>query len=286
MIRARRTSRGGFVMPMVILLMVVVGLTLGMVLSRHSAEQLLVTRQVNAYTEHHAGRGLQEAIGAWLRMQNGREISEVLDPDTGHAMDILLRDGSVVSVSLIDAQGTMLSDLTNQGEAQIAIGEPALEVLRETVSPAAYQKLTRPYGPIGVSAKTSSIEVLRAAGLAVSADRGVRLADEIALLQRSDEEINRTKLVEVATRAGLTSEQRGSMLRIITTDIQIWGVVVEVRGGSGLSKGRLLKRYGGITRIRTSTGRASASNVMEIGSFYTWKDLGIDSEMVDPTDLY
>jgi len=112
------------------------------------------------------------------------------------------------------------------------------------------------------------------------------LADEIALLQRDEERITRTKLVEVATRAGLSSEQRGAMLRILTSDIQIWGVVVEVRGGSGLSEGRLLKRYGGITRIRTSTGRASASNVMEIGSFYTWKDLGIDSEMVDPTDLY
>lgn len=273
-------------MPMVILLMAVVGLTLGMVLNRHSAEQLLVTRQVNAYTEHHAGRGLQEAIGAWLRMQNGREISEVLDPDTGHAMDILLQDGSIVSVSLIDAQGTLLSDLTNQGEAQIAIGEPALEALSETVSAAAYQKLTRPYGPIGVSAKTSPIEVLRAAGLAVSADRGLRLADEISLLQRSDDPITRTELVQIATRAGLSSEQRGSMLRIITTDIQIWGVVVEVRGGSGLSKGRLLKRYGGITRIRTSTGRTTTSNVMEIGSFYTWKDLGIDSETVDPTDLY
>jgi hypothetical protein len=107
------------------------------------------------------------------------------------------------------------------------------------------------------------------------------------MLQRATgERMTRQKLVETATRSGVSSEQRAAVLRRFATDIQIWGVLVEVRGGRGLSNGRLLARYGGLTLIRSNTGRRSTSNAMEIGAFYTWKDLGINSQSIDPADLY
>lgn len=273
-------------MPMVILLMVVVGLTMSLSLRRLSTQQLVVERQIDGYYQHHSGRGLQEAIGAWLRQQNGRALNDVLEEGTGKAMDITLADGSVVSIFLFDAQGTMLSDLSSVGVNQVDEVGLALKNLARSVSPQEYQRLTRPFGPSGVSIHTASESVVRATALAIAGNNGLRLADDLLLQRASGEIITRQILVETATRSGVDSEERAAVLRRFATDVQIWGVVVEVRGGRGLSRGRLLARYGGVTRIRSNAGRRSSSNVMEIGAFYTWKDLGIDSQSVDPADLY
>lgn len=276
----------GFVLPIIILLMIVVGLTISLSLRRLSAQQLVVARQVSSYYEHHSGRGLQEAIGAWLRQQNGRELDEVLEPNTGKAMDITLSDGSIVSIFLFDSQGAMLSDLSSVPVSQVDEVTLSLKILADSVSTAEYLELTRPFGPSGVSVHTASPQVLRAIGESVAEGKGVRFADDLKLQRDSGERITRQMLVETATRAGVNSEQRAAILRRFSTDVQIWGVVVEVRGGRGLSKGRLLARYGGVTRIRSNTGRRSSSNAMEIGAFYTWKDLGIDSQSIDPADLF
>jgi hypothetical protein len=279
-------ARSGFVMPMVILLLVVVGLSLSLSLQRLSTQQLVVTRQINAYYEHHSGRGLQEAIGAWLRQQNGRELDEVLEEGTGKAMDITLSDGSIVSIYLFDAQGSMLSDLSSVPEVQVNEVGLSLRALSERVGPQQYERLTRPFGPAAVSLHTAPVEVLESIGSAVAGNSGLRLVDDLILRRDSGEVLTRQTLVEAATRAGVTSDQRTAVLRRFATDVQLWGVMVEVRGGRGLSLGRLLARYGGVTLIRSSTSRRSAGNAMEIGAFYTWKDLGIDSQRIDPADLY
>jgi len=276
----------GFVMPMVILLMVVVGLSVSLSLTRLSSQQLLVSRQIDAYYEHHSGRGLQEAIGAWLRQQNGRDLDEVLEYGTGKAMDITLSDGSVVSIFLFDAQGAMLSDLSSVAVNQVQEVGLALKNLSEAVGPREYARLTRPFGPSAVSIHTAPEPVVRAVSEAIAGGSGLRLADDIMLQRASGERLTRQLLVETATLAGVNSDQRAAVLRRFATDVQVWGVVVEVRGGRGLSRGRLLARYGGMTRIRSNTGRRSTSNAMEIGSFYTWKDLGINSQSIDPADLY
>ncbi len=276
----------GFVMPMVILLMVVVGLTVSLSLTRLSSQQLLISRQIDAYYEHHSGRGLQEAIGAWLRQQNGRNLDEVLEYGTGKAMDITLSDGSVVSIYLFDAQGAMLSDLSSVAVNQVQEVGLALKNLSEAVGPHEYARLTRPFGPSAVSIHTAPASVVRAIAQAIAGENGLRLTDDIMLQRDSGEKMTRQMLVETATRAGVNSEQRAAVLRRFATDVQVWGVVVEVRGGRGLSRGRLLARYGGLTRIRSNTGRQATSNAMEIGSFYTWKDLGINSQSIDPADLY
>jgi hypothetical protein len=273
-------------MPMVILLMVVVGLSLSLSLRRMSTQQLVVNRQINAYFEHHSGRGLQEAIGAWLRQQNGRELDEVLEEGTGKAMDITLSDGSIVSIYLFDAQGSMLSDLSSVPDPQVNEVGLSLKTLSERVSSREYERLTRPFGPAAISIHTAPPEVIESIASALAGNAGLRLADDLLLRREAGEELTRQVLVEAATRAGVTSDQRTAVLRRYATDVELWGVVVEVRGGRGLSLGRLLARYGGVTLIRSSSSRRSAGNAMEIGAFYTWKDLGIDSQRIDPSDLY
>lgn len=276
----------GFAMPMVILLMVAVSLSIGVAMQRHTAEQLLVSRQIKGYEEHHTGRGLQQAIGAWLRQQNGRDLVDVLSATDGHVMDIVLEDESVVSVSLIDAQGMLLANLESLNRREQSELSAAISYLNKAVDSQTYLRLTRPSGPFGVSARTAPLEVLRAAGRAVSDSKGSRIAIELERLQNSGEPITRQTLIEVSTRAGLESEERATMLRMFVTDIELWGVIVEVRSGRGASKGRLLARYGGITRIRPNTGRTTASNVLDSGTFRTWKDLGIERRGVRASDLY
>lgn len=284
--RRCKAKRNGFVMPIIILLMVVVGLTISLSLRRLSSQQLLVSRQIKAYYEHHSGRGLQEAIGAWLRQQNGRELDEVLEEGTGKAMDITLSDGSVVSIYLFDAQSAMLSDLSSLGENQIDEAGIALRTLSESVNTTEYMDMTRPFGPASVSVHTAEEPVIEAISVTIAGNNGMSFANDIMLQRASGERMTRQKLVETATRAGVSAEQRASVLRWFATDVQIWGVMVEVRGGRGLSRGRLLARYGGITLIRSNTGRSRNGNAQEIGAFYTWKDLGIDSQSIDSADLY
>ena len=101
--------RRGYALVIVVLLTVVVGLTAAVGLQRQSSESLSVARQVAAYQQHHASRGMQEAIGVWLRAVNARTVGESLG-EGGHALDISLADGSTLSVYLHDGQGTALAD--------------------------------------------------------------------------------------------------------------------------------------------------------------------------------
>lgn len=280
------TSRRAFALPMVVLVMVVVGLTVSVSLSRFSAQAKIVERQIRAYHEHHAGRGLQEAIGAWLRQQNGRDLFDVLDPITGHAMDIVLDDGSIVSVYLRDGQGTALSNLTGRTDAEISDGAAVLRQLALNVSQKQYMDMTRAFGPLAISAASAEELLVTNTCNAIMDGNGSTLADGILELRQQNGRLTRVDMTTISTNAGLSSEQRAMVQRLFATDIELWGVVVEVRAGSGAMRGRLVSRYGGITRIRLNSGRRNNSNLMELGAFLTWKDLGVQASDPDIADLY
>jgi hypothetical protein len=280
------TTRRAFALPMVILVMVVVSLTISVSLARFSAQQRVVDRQIRAYQEHHAGRGLQEAIGAWLRQQNGRDLFDVLDPDDGHAMDIELDDGSIVSVFLRDGQGSALSNLTGRTEREINEGEDILRELARNVSQHQYLEMTRPFGPLGISASSAPELLISNTCNAIMGGNGRTLADGILEKRQQSGRLTRVDITQIASTAGISSDERAEMQRVFATDIELWAVIVEVRAGSGALRGRLVSRYGGITRIRLNSGRRNSSNLMELGAFITWKDLGVERSDPDLADLY
>ncbi len=284
-IRSPKNTRG-FALPMAILVMVVVGLVVSVALTRMNAQTLLIQRQIRASQEHHAGRGLQEAIGAWLRQQNGRDLFDVLDEQTGHAMDIELEDGSVVSVFLRDGQGSALSNLTGRPQREINDGSEILRRLARNVSSRQYMQMTRPFGAIGISVTTAPELLITNVCNAIMDGSGSNLANEILAMRQQSARLNRTDMTTISRTAGLTTEQRAMMQRVFATDIELWAVIVEVRGGRGVSSGRLVSRYGGITRIRLSSGRRQGSNLMELGAFLTWKDIGIERSEPDLADLF
>lgn len=279
-------ARKGFAMAMVILLMVVVGLGISVAMSRMGAQTKTVARQVKKYQEHHIGRGLQEAIGAWLRQQNGRELSDVLEPQTGHAMDIVLSDGSNISVFLRDAQGAALNNLNGLTDRQVEEGGIVLRNLVVNTTTEEYLQLTRPFGPPTISINTAPPRVLDAASRVAAGEFSDRFISELETLRAQGTRITRTELTRASSAAGLSSEQRAAALRIFATDIQLWAVIIEVRAGRGMNAGRLIARYGGITMIRVNGRNNNSGNPMELGAFITWKEIGIHDREVDLGDLY
>ena len=90
----------------------------GMVmLERQSAQSLTIGRQVSGYDEHHASRGMKEAIDAWIRSSPRRSLRDRLDA-SGRAFEIDLPTGidgkglQTLAISLADAQGTILNEFT------------------------------------------------------------------------------------------------------------------------------------------------------------------------------
>ena len=282
----RRQHRRGFAIAMVVLLMVVVGLGISVALTRFSAQTKSVSRQVQSYQNHHLGRGLQEAIGAWLRQQNGRDLSDVLEPETGHAMDIILADGSTVSAYLLDAQGAALSNLSGKTDRQIEEGGAILRNLTLNSTQAEYLEFTRPFGPMNISINSAPQRVLESAAQVVAGQFADQYISELETLRNESTVITRTQLTRAASTAGLSSEQRAAALRVFATDIELWAVIIEVRAGRGSNQGRLISRYGGITRIRVNARNQGSGNPMELGAFITWKDIGIDDRQVNLAELY
>ncbi len=283
--QASQSQRRGFAIAMVVVLMIIVGLGIGLAMSRFSVQSKTIARQVSGYQAHHLGRGLQEATGAWLRQQNGRNLLDVLEPDTGHAMDILLDDGSTVSVFLLDAQGAALSNLAGRTDREIEEGGALLRNLSLNTTDTQYLQLTRPFGPTTVSVHSASPLVLDAGARVVAPELAERFLAGLELLKSNSAQISRTELTRAANEAGLSANQRSAALRLFATDIELWAVIIEVRAGRGASQGRLISRYGGITRIRTNN-RSSSSNEVELGAFITWKEIQGDSQELDLSELY
>ena len=279
-----QSDKRGFAFVMVVLLLLVVSMGIGLAMMRFSAQTKSVGRQVNKYQEHHLGRGLQEAIGAWLRQQNGRDLNEALEPETGHAMDIVLADGSEVSVFLLDAQGAALSNLTNQSDIAIQEGGMILRNLAANTTEEQFLRETRPFGPFTISISSASDRVLDAAARVVAGSQADRFISELYSIRDNAAAISRTELTQVATAAGLDSEQRAALFRVFATDIELWAVVIEVRAGGGIRQGQLIARYGGVTNLRSSNSSRSG-NPTEIGAFITWRELDLDAQY-DLSQLY
>ncbi|RMH26724.1 MAG: hypothetical protein D6692_08680 [Planctomycetota bacterium] len=281
-----RAPSRGFVMPMVLLALIVVGLSVGVAMTRFAAQSKVIARQARAYHEHHAGQGLQEAIGAWLRQQNGRSIADAINPTDGHAMDILLQDGSVVSVYLRDGQGLALGDLSALPPNQVEEAGVILTNLVKSVRPDEYLRLTRSVGPSSVSANTTPEPVLRAVTRAIAGDKGDAFADELLRLRARGSGLTRQDITSAINSTGLSSEQRVAALRLLAIDVELWAVIVELRGGVGAERGRLLSRYGGLARLRVgATSRSNAAGSTQLGSFLTWKELDATTDGFSLADL-
>lgn len=270
----RRRQRG-YALVIVVLLTLVVGLMLSVAMQREGAQSLTVARQARAYREHHAVKGIQEAIRAWVRTIDARSIDESLGED-GHALDVTLGDGTVMSVYVHDGQGTALGDLTAVPSGQVDAAGRTLRYLAELVSEDEFKRLTRPGGPAAVSVNTAPEQVLRAVLLASMPEQAAEDVLRELLNQRaSGEKIDRSMINEAARTGGAGNDGTNTALSLLSVEPELWYVRVIARKPL---QGETA-RYGGLVRLRS--GRTISSDD-GTGTFITWEDLGDGPDATDP----
>lgn len=123
----RGGERRGFALPLVLMVAMVATLAATLILERQGPDRLAVRRQAMTYKDHHRNAGLREMIHQWIATAgSATDLGSKLDEE-GRAFDLVMPGGEVVRVSLFDAQGTVLGELSGvSGRARAVL----LEVLR------------------------------------------------------------------------------------------------------------------------------------------------------------
>lgn len=258
-----------FALPTVIMLTAVAGVMIGVLLDRQSAQALSVKRQVDEYREHHFGRGTKEIIDYWLRTRGNKPVRELLD-ETGKALDVTLADGTIVSLRLFDAQGTLNADRATLAAAGMPGPRRALDELAATAGPR-LQSLTRKLGPIEVSLGTAPPEVIAAIVNAnVSPEKQSDLAAALMDL-RGRSSIAAEDLSEALNGIGLDNSERDAITRLVAVDPIFFRAILEARSPDG----RVAARYGGYAVIGNMVQRGKADAGARRTSILAWTKLEV-----------
>lgn len=284
--RARRAAtRPGFALPTVIVLLIVAGALVATLMERQSVRSLGTARELRAYQEQHAARGLQEVLNMWLRSRPSAALHE-LTGDRGHAFDLELADGSTARVYLGDAQASVLAATaqldTRAGFEARRIARELEAVLAERglssrdpmpgVRGAAGMRVrwTRDAGPVAISAGGAVETVEAAARVALDGDarRARAFAEAITEAVRSgsreDADFNRA-----AADIDVGDDERNELRRLVVMQPELWGVVVEIVPRRGT---RVVARYEALVAMGGSGG---AGGQAARGSFVRWRRVAV-----------
>jgi hypothetical protein len=261
---------------MVVMLVMLASLLITVMLQRSTTQGYTVKRQMDSYLEHHASRGFQEVLSVWTQSLGRFSILEVIDED-GHAFDLKLHDGSVVSISIQDAQGALINSLIGVPEAQEYLVLEPMHWL-DTMYPDRVD-LVRPAGPIQVSAGSAPKEVLDAIEASIlDAEATGTLASEI-IKARGDGTLDATELAAAGNAAGFSSgTQAGDFRSLLTHEPSLFRAIVELhqpRYGGGM---RLAARYSGLLQVRplTGGGQNNPDGLISSSLFLSWGPLPIE----------
>jgi hypothetical protein len=237
--------RVGMALPVVLMLVLVAGIVIATMMERHVAQALTVQRELQQYAFHHASKGVQEAIEAWLRQSGAtRSMAEALDAD-GHAFDLTLEDGGTVSVSLFDAQDGVLIEMAGLSSQARELGRAMVDELQAKAGNVAARYVRRE-GPLAVSVNAAPEDVLYAAVVAANGgDDAENLVSEI-LHARQSETITPQSLNEVFAQANVPPESRPTLGMVLTAQPTLWRVVAETKRSGAVVPGRPARRFCGL----------------------------------------
>ncbi len=270
-----RSSRG-FVLPVVILLVVMVGAVSAIMLERHVARAKTVQRQILAYQEHHGVRSIQTVIEAWRKTPTAqpRDIAQMLEDD-GLALTIDPGDGTSIGVYLFPGQGTMLRRTAGLADNERAAAERALLLLRESVEDdETFDRLVRRAGPLAVDVNQASPVVISAIVRAVLGDSADAYESRLLDARLSGETIGLQTLSNIATEAEIDEDQRTLISRFFTVTPDVWRFRIDVRSRAG--GGRLYAQYGGLILLGGSATSTAASTFEQPTPFLSWERLNPD----------
>jgi len=271
-------GRGGFVLPIVILLIVMVGSVTAIMLQRHVARAKTVERQLRAYQEHHGARSLQAVVEAWLKSPGAQpdEIVSMLEPD-GLAFSVNPGDGTTIKVYLFPGQDTMLTRLGGLRPDDRAAGELAIQILHGLIrNQAEYERRTRAAGPAAVDVNSASPEVVMAIVQGILSDSFGARQYELALLDAAAQSggVTLQTMSTIATETGIDAEQRSTLSRFLTVSPDLWRFRIDMYG-SPMFGSRLLSRYRGLLLLGAgaSTG---GSSFEQPPPFLSWESVNPD----------
>lgn len=265
--------RRAFALPVVLLLVLIAGIVISAMMQRHVTQVMTTQRESLQYTFHHASKGAQEAIEAWLRQSGAtRNMYEALDSD-GHAFDLTI-DGMTVKVSLYDAQDSVLVELAGLSGTLREAGLNIIDELR-TVAGAGAARFTRREGPLAVSANSAPREVLLAAVNAITDGVGSDALVSEVMHARENGTITVQNLNDVYTQADVEPELRNKLGMVLTAQTTLWRVVAEAQDSSAVYTGRPNRRFCGLVMLSGSLGgnpRDRAAALQRNSLIISWED--------------
>lgn len=262
--------RGGFILPMVVLLTFLMAMVIAVILERQAAHSLTVRRVAGQYDAHHTRRGLSEVIEAWVRSGQTKPMRERLAPD-GLAVTIELPGGlsgrtqgpHTVGLYLEDGQGTVLADFTGLSGDLLLDAKLMHNAFRAAGGSSRDERML---GPVAVSAESAPRELLTAAAQAAGATGNPEAFADAVLAQRDPGPITPQSLQQAASEAGYQAEELQRLLRLVAPETSLWRLRADVSAG-----GRLVDRYVGYAivhgsgrRDRLSAGTTRRGSILQL----------------------
>jgi hypothetical protein len=282
--------RRGYALPIVVLLAMIGALMAAVMLERQAAQQLSVNRQLARYRVHHAGRGIKETVGAWLNTVQSEPVSTLVGAG-GHALDIELDDGRMISVFLAEAQGTVLNQISGLPGPKASAARGVLDRLAAAVGAERLGEFVRQAGPVPVSAVTAPREVLVAAAAGVLGASAAETYADFLIRERSEGKLMAGKLTAAANEAGATDTERKALTDLVTDQPTLYRVTAEVRGAAAqtgqvfiMGQTEVQERFNGLVMIegKKNVGRGSSNQdalLQPLGAFLTWEEAPVDAAL-------
>lgn len=256
--RSRPSRQRGFALMIVLASMLLAASAIVIILDRQGTQNLAVRRELNGYMEHHGSKGIEEALSAWSASLVGLNLQDLVAQDP-HIVDLNLPTGHMISLTLSDGQGTLLTNYTSLQNNEPAAAQAMLSILETTLGAGASDYI-RDVGPLPVSIHVAPAPVLEAAAAYIMGDgeRSVGLASALTRLQAGGG-VTSTDLTNLASSEGLSPEQRQRLSMVVTDRPLLWNMRVEMFTPQTATRGpELVSVYVGLMRVNAGqNGRAS-----------------------------
>lgn len=242
-------TRRAFVMPVVILLTLGASFAIAVAFERHSAQRLMVQRQIVEYRRHHDMLGAQTIIRLWLSKQTPADLARKA-ARTEPAHRFSLPGGLRITIYLEDGQGTAKVDLTEeQPPDRQAWFQELLYRLPEN-----RPDLIRRTGPAEISVNAAPREVLAALR------EGDRELADVLMAARLRASLSATTFRQALEKAGVGAEEVGTISQRVVFEPTIWKLTVEAEEGADF-------------REFTALAEVRPAGVLSSPSLHEWREV-------------
>lgn len=153
--------RRAFVLPMVIAVGMILTFVVVALMQRISSQTLLQRKAQQRYVDHHAEKGMQEAISAWMTGAGNASIDDAVD-GSGKAFTLSVSRGQTVTVGFEESQGQLLADFGGLSQEDLLDAASAVDELQRIAGDNRAWQLIRREGPLGVSLRSADRMVIEA----------------------------------------------------------------------------------------------------------------------------